>query len=618
MADDFIPDSGGDDFVPVPPPEPSFLKRLFGKSDTPEAKGLDSKKPNLLDRIKDFKPVPISQIKEDGLNPLMLGSPAAGASIAGLINAPGATGGSMAMEALLSKLLPEGAGPLTQGLARGAGAGTGALVGQGLQNLTQGKDFNPLPSPTDVPGMAGAAAPFLAGPLAGLFAKTGSQSLGSKGLSLTEDMASAAGLAPKELQGASAGQFTGPLQDKFYAPNPNIVYQAQDDVLKLRSQLIDTSANLRDAQKDLAAATASGDQQLTQQKQAIVDSLTQQAAQNKSAGVQAAEAYTNQRHDLERQLEGMSPNDLRRPEIEKSLKELKRETEAAQAHFGVTAATIGEGQADAKGMPIKVDEKALPLSAKVNGLQDTKNALNDQIAQQDIVAKRLTLGQKLGTTPEAVKTIPHGQEMYQDLTKAASTGNTEFNNLLLEPNHLRVAMAALPQDADTLKKGVLTALFQRSQVNGKWDAAKMQNAFNGDDGQGLASLRMVLGQNADQGAALSTKVKDFGQLLDTAQKSGSGVLKFLKHGATLDLVVGLATGRLEGPLIGAAAGAGTAVAVTTATNLAEKFFTSDQFRKQAMAWATGPAVGKDATAASRAFMAYLHANVDSANPNPAP
>lgn len=253
MADDFIPDSGGDDFVPAPS-DPSAWERL-----KKSLKDSDYFKPEAYKR-----PISIKDLGDafTSKNPLLMPSMAAGAALipgmapaaAGVEGAtamgpmlsrllgtatstmaPGAAAGGEAASALLSKIMPEAAGPMTQGIARGMAGGLGMLGGQSLQNMAEGKSANPLPPMNDPGGIAATAAPFVAGPLAGLFASRVASNGPAAAKEFASELAKAAETTPENLQGQNPASLLKPLQTKIQGYN--LVQNVKDAERDLRTSV---------------------------------------------------------------------------------------------------------------------------------------------------------------------------------------------------------------------------------------------------------------------------------------------------------------------------------------------------------------------------------------------
>lgn len=556
---------------------------------------------------------------QDILDYVKSGAKTGATMVAGMI--PG-----MGAEALMAKLGIGELPALAQGLSRGAGGMFGVQAGNAASNLVQGKP--PQQGATSPFNLTATALAGIAPSLAGLFAKTGSEGMAGQAKGLSDELNRVTGVDTSNIKPTAVPDTLGPVQSSIQRQAQvahdtliNSGKQLSNDLVNKQLSHVNLRSQLRDALADQTTAIQTGNQQLQQTATAKVNALQTQMAQLKTNGANTFGNYIQMRNQLEDYMDEMERQFGQREalampeyiETKQTADQLKREYDDAKATIGVTASEGGEQMTAAKQLPLKVDTSKLPETAKVNSLQDAVDQINDEIATTKLLKKKIGT---VSTLPPSVQQFPNAQNLYNDLKNVKTS--SDFTDLLLEPNHLKVALAALPQDAESIKSGVFTALIQRSLTNGKLDPTKLKDVWLGDDGQGLQSLRLALGPVADSTEPLAQKISDFSKFAKDAQSQKSWAERFVKHGSTyLGIVATLGLGRAlkEGNVGGlgdlaaeAAAGAATMGAAKGFNWMAQKFFTDDTFRKGAMEWAQGANVGRGSSDALRYFAAAMHAS----------
>lgn len=555
--------------------------------------------------------------------------PSSPLAIAGLSMIPGAAAESMAGPAL------ENLPPALQGLFRGLiGAGAGVGGGQMVANAIDKK-----PLAQDLGSKGNIAAYLLAAGIpsaAGLFAKVGSESLPAIRSDLTTDYSKATGIDPEALRHASLANLSGPIQAGMQAKEAMDVSrqaslstadQLTKDLVSKQLKHIDLQAQLRDAQANLTAATQTNNQDLLNSSKEMINSIQSQMAETKVAGAQARAQYIDTRNQIQehlRQLEeavGKSKAS-KMPEYQDAkrvLDRLKDEYDATSAGFGVTSSGEASGLKTAQQQPIKLDleaAKGLPETGEFTAAKRAVADSNDEIRRQQLLVKQAKLQSTNPQAMTAVDSQPNGRNLYQDLINTKT--NEDFNNYLLEPNHLRVALAAMPEQADSIKSAVFSTLFQRSLRNGVLDPSKMEKVWLGNDGQGLESLRIALGPVADATEPLQQKIRQFAEFCaasgenarDRWVKWGEHYIGFRALMATGGALAAGTLGGAHGATLGGEVAGGVAgiAAISGFNTIARRFFTSDAFRQGAMEWARGGKVGAGSSDAIRAFAAMMHSN----------
>lgn len=541
-----------------------------------------------------------------------------GALKATAIGLAGMLPGMGAGAALEAAPIMEGASPLLQGLLRG---GTQAIGGVGggtaLTNFLQGK--SPMENQGSPANLFSMLAAFGLPAAAGALAKKGSQSLEAQQAALQDTLQAKTGLTPDAVQNTNFTELAAPVQKEFQSQN--FASQANEqsqglarDLISKRLQHLDLQEQLEQAQADLKVATSNGNTQLQQQSQEMVNSLTNQLAQTKTQGSQALLTYVERRNsienmldDLERELgKGKASKLPEYQEARRTLDSMKRDYDAAKAQFGIASGTLGEGLTTSKQQPIKIDPSKLPETTNVEGAMQAVAESNRDIKRTQLLQQQTKLMSNQPLSPQVQAADPYASDLLKDLGKNQAT--QAFQEMLTDPRHLKVALAASPEAQEAIKNNVLNTLIYKSIENNQITPKGIQTAFMSDNGKGLDALRIVLGPAADQGENLAQKLQEFTKYCVQDKSAFTKVVEYGAHYATFRAIIGIGTGRNFESLAGEAAASGAAIASVVAFNkFAKWFFTNDDFRRAAMTWAEGSNVGKISSQAANTFASYIRA-----------
>lgn len=529
-------------------------------------------------------------------------------------------------------------GPAMQSVMRGITGMVGQQAGNVASNAVVG---DPLTkdalSPTNLIGTAMAGA---APTLAGITAKMGSESRASTEMAVRDALKSTTGLDSsnpnpqatfdmmKPVQAGVQNQVTATAADRQAFESQ---WQAKGQALT--GELVDKQAahaglqdQLTTAQDNLTAATQTGNQALAQAQAQQVNTLKAQIAQTKTGAQQAAGAYLDTKQQLQTQLAALekrdaSPSDIK--DLKQTIKSLDLEHQRGQNLFRVSLSTDAEKLASAKTAPVKLnfDEiDKLPESINFQTVNKAVADSNNTISSLKLQKKQWELTK---LPPDLAQADPAKAAIMKDLADPKASVS-EFNEKLLKPNYVETALAAMPNSAPTIQKGVFNTLLAKSinPSTGSLDPKLVQALWNGPDGQGLAALRSALGKSAEDVQPLQQTINQFSKWINDTNKFSP--MKWVKHeGTYIGFRVLMGIGALaESGHFPAATGAGVATsvgaigAVMTMDRLTQYFFTNPTFRQGALDWAAGSSVGKLSSDAARYFSAVIHASAATSQNEP--